>query len=105
MVGARVQLRAGIGELTAVRGNLGADPAAQAKAAAGVEQAVAAVITEAERQRRDQERARVLDAVAAEHAAFVGREQLGAVCPGPLLLPDEVALPLDIAGEAMVFAS
>ncbi len=38
---------------------------------------------------------------AAEHAALVGREQLGAVGPGPFLLPDEVALPLDVARRAV----
>ena len=34
-----------------------------------------------------------------EHAALVGREQLGAQAPGPFLLPDDVALPLDVAAE------
>ena len=51
-----------IGELAAVRRHLGADASAQAEPARRVEQVVAAVIAEAERQRRDEEGARVLDA-------------------------------------------
>ena len=43
--------------------------------------------------------ARVLEPGDAEHAALVGREQLAADAPGPFLLPDEIALPLDAAGE------
>ena len=62
MIGARVDLGAGIGEAAAVRGDFGAEPPAEAEPAGRVEQAVAAVIAEAHRKRGDEEGPRVLDA-------------------------------------------
>src|SRR5215211_2367608 len=86
--------------MAAVERDFRAQPAAQAEPAAWIEQAVAAVIAEAERHRRNQEPARVLEPRAAEHTPLDRAEPLAAVGPRPLLLPDEVALPFDIAGEA-----
>ena len=85
--------------MAAVEGDFRAQPAAETEAAGRIEQAVAAVIAEAERHRRDREFPGVFDPGTAEHTAFAGRQQLAAVGPGPFLLPDEVALPLDVAGE------
>src|SRR4029078_11363978 len=70
-----------------------------AEATRRIEQAVAAVVTQARGQRGAEERARVLEAGRIEQPRRVGREQLGARGPGPFLLPDEIALPLDIPGE------
>src|SRR6185369_8406834 len=98
-IGARIELDSGIGAPPAVERNFRADPAAQAESARRVEQAVASIISEAKGKCRDQECTRVLDSGGVEDAAFVRRQDLAAIGPGPFLLPDEIALPLDIAGD------
>src|SRR5207245_7303324 len=60
---------------------------------------VASVKPEAERQRGNQERPRRLVTGEVEYAVLVGGEQLGAVSPRPFLVPNEVALPLDVTRE------
>src|SRR5438132_3974822 len=99
VVGAGVDLGSPVAEMAAVEGDFRAQPAAETEAAGRIEQAVAVVIAEAERHRRDQEAARVLEPGTAEHAALNRAEPLAAVGPSPFLLPDKVALPLDVAGE------
>src|SRR6185503_15706757 len=99
MVGAGVDLRPAVAEVAAVEGDFRAETAAQAESARRVQQAVAAVKAERQWQCGDQEAACVLDPRAAEHATLDRSEPLAAVGPGPGLLPDEVALPLDIGGK------
>ena len=79
-----------------MHGDFGAEPSSKSETAGRIEQIVAAVVAEAHRKRGDEEGACILDARQVEHAALIGREQLRAVGPGPLLLPDEIALPLDV---------
>src|SRR6185295_5839681 len=69
MVGARIELDPAVGKLAAMGGDFRADPAAQAKPAGRIEQAVAAVIAKAGGQSRDEEGARVLEAGKAEDTA------------------------------------
>src|SRR4029079_8997438 len=76
-----------------------ADAAAEPEPAGRIEQIVASVIAETKRQGSDEEPARLLDSGAVKGALLVRAEQLRAVSPGPLLLPDEVALALDITGQ------
>ena len=75
------------------------DPTKGFRLSGWIEQAVAAVVAERKRKRGDEEGSRVFDAIEAEHTIFISREDLRAVAPGPLLLPDEVAQPLDMAAE------
>src|SRR5205085_10193340 len=97
MVRAGVELRPPVAEMATVERDFGTQPTAEPEAPRRVEQAVAAVIADGERGGSDQEPACVLDPGAAEHPAFDGSEPLATVGPGPLLLPDEVALALDVA--------
>src|SRR5206468_11200758 len=99
VIGAGVDLRPAIAEMAAVEGKFWAEMAAQPEAARRVEQIVAPVIADGERQGSDEEAACVLEPGIAEDAALDRSEPLTAVGPGPFLLPDEVALPLDIGGK------
>src|SRR5262249_37107539 len=100
MIGARIDLRARIDEFTAMSRDLRAQSPAQPEPARRIQQVVAAVKTKAQRKGGNQEGPRFLVQLGwTENALLVGREKFGAVGPGPSLLPDEIALPLDIAAE------
>ena len=100
MIGARVDLRAGIAEAAAVHGDFGADPAAQPEARASGRAGCRCRHSRGSAGKRgDEEGARVLDPGPVNTPCSSVREHFGAIGPRPFLLPDEVALPLDIAGE------
>src|SRR6478752_822304 len=94
MVGARVELGAGISEGAGVEADFGTDPAAQAEALRRVQQAVAPVVVQAQRYCGDVERPAPRFAGRLDRVALVCRQHFAADAPGPLLLPDEIALPL-----------
>jgi len=99
MIGADVDLATRIGELTAVRRQLGADAGAEPEAPARIEQAVAAVIAEADGRGGDEEGTPLFDASLVERPLLVGRERLDPAGVCPCLVPDEVALTLDVARD------
>src|SRR5258708_2217913 len=99
MIGARIELRPSVGESSAVGGHFRAKPKTQPEPLGGVEKIVAAVIADCKGRSGDQESLGILNSSAAEHTALVGRKPLHSVAPGPRLLPNEVALALDVRGK------
>src|SRR5438309_4697935 len=85
--------------MATVEGDFRAHSPAEPESARGIEQAVASVIAELQRHGGDQESLGILDTSVAEDTPFIGCEPFAPVRPCPLLLPNEVAQPLDVRGE------
>src|SRR3546814_259958 len=71
----------------------------QAESAGGIQKVVAGVVAKLADQTADEISVARLVEIAAAEAGFVGRDQFGAIGPGPALLPDRRRFPRDAAGK------
>src|SRR5436190_1919426 len=99
MIGAAVELNPGVWKSAALEADFRADPPQQSEPLGRIEQIVARVIAEAAGDRGDEKSPPARLAGRLGRVPLVGRQQLGAEAPRPLLLPDEIALPLETRGK------